>query len=193
MSSKKETAETEEKKAQDQSAASEETNTGNSEASDEDSIIIEQSRYIEELENELEKVKEIQLRKIAELENIKKRLERERIQLFRNAKINAAEAFLPVFDDLIRTQEAMEQADEKSPFYEGIKLVSNKFSDVLEGYGIERIDETGVPFDVNLHDAMLSQKPQDESIESETVLQVLESGYRIGDQTLRHAKVIVSE
>lgn len=194
MSSKKETVETEEKKAQDQSAEAEETLTGeNPEVSDDDSIIIEQNKRIEELENELEKVKDRQLRKTAEMDNIKKRLERERLQLFQNAKINAAEAFLPVYDDLVRTLEAMEQAGQKSPYYEGVKLVSNKFSEVLDDYGIERIDETGVPFDVDLHDAMLRQKPQDDSVESGTVLQVLESGYKIGDRTLRHAKVIVSE
>ena len=106
---------------------------------------------------------------------------------------NAIEAFLPVNDDLRRTLEALEQANADKSFVDGVRLVADKFQDVLDRYNVERIDEEGVPFDVDLHDAMLRQPANDDSIESGTVLQVLESGYRIGDKTLRHAKVIVSE
>jgi molecular chaperone GrpE len=64
---------------------------------------------------------------------------------------------------------------------------------VLTKHDVERINQTGVPFDVDLHDAMMRQKAEDGSVESGTVLQVIENGYRMGDKTLRHAKVIVSE
>lgn len=162
-------------------------------ARNEDDIIIEQqSKRIEELENEIEKLRDSQLRRTAEMENMKRRMHKERVTLYEKAKENAVEAFLPVNDDLLRTLEAMESSEKESPFYEGIKMIADKFNEVLSSYGIDRIDETGVPFNVDLHDAMLRQKA-DKGVESGTVIQVVESGYKIGDKTLRHAKVIVSE
>jgi len=155
--------------------------------------IREQQEEIENLREEVESVKETQLRKAAEMENMRKRLERERVQVFENARRAAVESFLPVNDDLLRTLKAMEEADAEPTYLDGIKMVANKFEDVLQKYGVERIDEEGVPFDVDLHDAMLRQKPEDDTIESGMVLQILENGYRIGEKTIRHAKVIVSE
>lgn len=155
--------------------------------------IREQEEEIDSLREEVENVKETQLRKAAEMENMRKRLERERVQTFEKARRAAVESFLPVNDDLLRTLKAMEEADSEPTYLDGIKMVANKFDDVLQKYGVERIDEEGVPFDVDLHDAMLRQKPKDNSIESGMVLQVLENGYRIGEKTIRHAKVIVSE
>ncbi len=64
---------------------------------------------------------------------------------------------------------------------------------MLKKHGVERIDQEGVPFDVDVHDAMMRKKSEDEDIESDIVLNVVENGYRIGDRTIRHAKVIVSE
>ena len=155
--------------------------------------IREQQEEIENLREEVESVKETQLRKAAEMENMRKRLERERVQVFENARRAAVESFLPVNDDLLRTLKAVEEADAEPTYLDGIKMVANKFEDVLQKYGVERIDEEGVPFDVDLHDAMLRQKPEDDTIESGMVLQILENGYRIGEKTIRHAKVIVSE
>lgn len=156
-------------------------------------LIEEQQKRIQELEEELEQVKETHLRKAAEIENMRKRLQRDREQIFFTSREAAVEGFLPVNDDLRRTVEALKEAEAESSFIEGVELVANKFEQVLEKYGVERIDQTGVPFDVNLHDAMLSQKPEDDSVESGIVLQVLENGYKMGDKTIRHAKVIVSE
>lgn len=155
--------------------------------------IQEQEEQIEELKNEIQSVKDTQLRKAAEMENMRKRLERERVQTYQKARETAVESFLPVYDDLLRTLDAMEQAEAEPTYFDGIQMVAKKFEDVLEKYGVERIDESGVPFNVDLHDAMLRQKPGDDSVESGTVLQVLENGYKINEKTLRHAKVIVSE
>lgn len=158
-----------------------------------DRLIEDQQKRINELEEELERVKDSQLRKAAEMDNMRKRLHREREQIFQTAREAALEAFLPINDDLVRTLQAMKENEADSSYVAGVQLIANKFEDVLEKHNVTRIDETGVPFDVDLHDAMLRQKPEDDSIESGTVLQVLENGYRIGDKTLRHAKVIVSE
>ena len=167
-------------------------NTGKGDRETED-ILLEQQQKIHELQDELQEIKDNQLRKAAEMENFKKRLLRDRDQMSRMAKETAVEAFLPVYDDLLRTIEALETAEAGKAYLEGIRLVANKFEEVLHHFNVEKIDETGVPFDVDLHDAMMRQKPNDDSIESGMVLQVFENGYKMGDKTLRHAKVIVSE
>jgi molecular chaperone GrpE len=144
------------------------------------------------LEEEIENKKDTILRKAAEFENLKRRTQKERFQLYDDAKIEALKNFLPVFDDLERTLGAVKES-EKNSFVEGVELIRNKFHNVLENAGVERIDETGIPFDVDIHDALMRQKAPDESTESDIVLQVLESGYKIGERVIRHAKVIVSE
>ncbi len=153
----------------------------------------EKTLRIEELEQELAAAKDGMLRKAAELENVRKRVQRERVQLFEEAKAGALEDFMPIADDLIRTLKAAEESEIEDSFLEGVQMVADKFKTVLEKHGVERIDQTGIPFDVNLHDAMLKQPAPDEDTESDTVLQILDSGYKIGNRTIRHAKVIVSE
>lgn len=168
-----------------------ETSSQDQEASEEQQD--EKDLRIEELEKELTSMKDTMLRKAAELDNVRKRVQRERIQLFEEAKAGALEDFMPIADDLIRTLKAAEESKIENSFLEGVQLVADKFKNVLEKHGVERIDETGVPFDVNLHDAMMKQAAPDDKTGSDVVLQVLESGYKIGDRIIRHAKVIVSE
>ena len=153
----------------------------------------EREARISELEEELKTVKDSLLRKAAELENVRKRVQRERIQLFEDAKAVALEDFMPISDDLIRTLQAAEESKVEDSFLEGVKMVNKKFQEVLEKHGVQRIDEVNVPFDINLHDAMLKQPAPDDETKSDMVLQVLEGGYRIGNRTVKHAKVIVSE
>ncbi len=174
-------------------APTEENERDAEERNEQDALIEEQYQRIQELEEEVKSLKDAQLRRTAEMDNMRKRLNKERVQTFENARKSALEEFLPINDDLLRTLKAMEEADADKTYLDGVRLVADKFDEVLKKYDVERIDEEGVPFDVDLHDAMLRQKPEDESIDSEIVLKILENGYRIGDKTLRHAKVIVSE
>ena len=156
-------------------------------------ILVARDERLEELEKELAEMKDAHLRKAAELENYRKRVQRERSQIYETAKANALDDFLDINDDLRRTLQAAEDLEVNDTLMDGVMLVANKFKEVLDKYGVERIDEEGVPFNVDLHDAMMRQKPEDESIGSDIVLNVVESGYRMGDRTIRHAKVIVSE
>jgi molecular chaperone GrpE len=157
-------------------------------------------RQLEELkeqngtfQEQLSEAKDAHLRKAAEFENFRMRVQRERSQIYESAKANALEDFLSISDDLSRTLEASNELEVNPTFLEGVTLVANKFDEVLEKHGVLRIDQEGVPFDVDLHDALMRRKPENESIESDRVLKVIENGYKIGDRTIRHAKVIVSE
>lgn len=133
------------------------------------------------------------LRKVAEFENMRKRVQNERMRLYEDARIDALQQFLPVNDDLQRTVIALKETGMDEKYLKGIELVADKMANTLNQYGIEIINQVNVPFDVNLHDALMRQKPEDENTGSDIVLQVLEDGYKIGDRVIRHAKVIVSE
>lgn len=148
---------------------------------------------IESLRHELDEKKDHLLRKVAEFENMRKRVARERVQLYENAKIDALREFLPINDDLQRTLQAAEANEVDETFLEGVKMVVSKFADVLDKYGVEAINEINIPFDVELHDALMKQKPPTDDVESNTVIQILEPGYKLKEKVIRHAKVIVSE
>ncbi|WP_372637708.1 nucleotide exchange factor GrpE [Fodinibius sp.] len=156
-------------------------------------VLAEKEQKIEVLEEDLSEAKNMHLRKAAELENYRKRVQRERSQLYETAKANALEDFLDVNDDLQRTLRAAEDLDVNETFLDGVLLVANKFEEILRKNDVERIDEVGVPFNVDYHDAMMRHKPEDDDIDSDIVLEVVENGYRMGERTIRHAKVIVSE
>ncbi|MBO6571063.1 MAG: nucleotide exchange factor GrpE [Balneola sp.] len=166
--------------------------TESSEVSEED-VKDEKELRIEELESELAVAKDSVLRKAAELENVRKRVQKERFQLREQVKAEALQDFLPLNDDLLRTLDASKDSAVDENFLAGVEMVSSKFEDILAKHGIEKIDEINVPFDVNLHDALLRQPAPDEKTPSDTVLQVLERGYRMGEKVIKHAKVIVSQ
>jgi molecular chaperone GrpE len=157
------------------------------------SFLRERDEQVEELRKEAEETKEALLRKVADLDNYRKRVQHERSKVYDTAKANALKDFLGISDDLARTLEAAEELDVNQTFLKGVSLVAEKFDEVLKKEGVERINEEGVPFDVDLHDALMRKKPEDNSVESNTVLKVVENGYKIGERTIRHAKVIVSE
>ena len=149
---------------------------------------------IADLESQLAAERENFLRKYAELENYKKRLEHQKLQAYENARIDSITRFLPVYDDLMRSVDAGSKVDHlDTTFLEGIKLVADKFGDILQQYGLQRIDEVMVPFNYELHEALMRQKHDDPSVQPNTVIMMLEPGYKLGDRVIRHAKVMVSE
>src|SRR6056297_2949924 len=109
-------------------------------------MLIERDENVEQLEADLAEAKDAHLRKAAELENYRKRVSRERSQVYETAKAKALEDFLDINDDLQRTLQAAEDLEVNDTFMDGVLLVANKFKEVLEKHGVERIDEEGVPF-----------------------------------------------
>lgn len=154
--------------------------------------IDEQEQEINRLKEELETSKDLLLRKAAELENVRKRIQRERAGLYEDAKIAALQDFLPISEDLFRVLAASEEYEVDGNFKSGIKLLVDKFEDVFKKYGVEVINQTGIPFDVNIHDALLRQPATNGNTESDIVIQILENGFKIGNKIIKHAKVIVS-
>ena len=153
----------------------------------------EELDLVAQLQHDLANTKDALLRKAAELENVRKRVQKERIGLFEHARIQALQDIIPIAEDMNRTLEASASTEIDENFLQGVQMVASKFEQLFERYGVEPINQAQVPFDVDVHDAMLRQPTDDPAIPSNTVLQVLESGYKLGNRVIKHAKVIVSE
>lgn len=126
----------------------------------------------------------------AEFENFQKRNRNDREQERKYAYYPLVRDLLPVFDNLERALTASQQAGESGALAQGVAMVQSQFLDLLKRNGIIRIEAQDKPFDPNEHEAVI-QKPSPDH-EPNTVLQVLESGFKLHDRVLRPAKVIVS-
>jgi molecular chaperone GrpE len=124
----------------------------------------------------------------AEFDNYRKRTARDQDALVARASERLVFALLPVLDDLGRALEAAEQHEE-AKLEEGVRLVHRALADALAREGLLEIETDG-KFDPNVHEALLAQPAE---VESGTVLDVVQKGYRLGDRVLRPARVIVAE
>ncbi len=119
-------------------------------------------------------------RALADFDNYKKRIERDRVQDIQNIKGDIVKRFLPVMDDLERALQNRPADVEVEAWASGIELILRKFQGILESEGIQRIQAEGQVFDPNFHEAV-SQEPAD-GVESGTVIGVIQNGYTIGDE-----------
>ena len=143
---------------------------------------------LEKKQQELDDTVRLLQRNQADFENYRRRNNSVRAESYENGKRDAVAELLPSLDDFDRIVANADKADEA--WVEGVKLVYRKFTDELKKLGLTEIEAEG-KFDPNLHNAVLSEAA--EGVESETILAVLQKGYRMGDKILRHSMVKVSE
>ena len=149
----------------------------------------------EQLSNEITILKEEKLRLLAEMENLRKRFEREKIDLIKFSSINLIREILSPGDNLERALAAIPK-DEKFPqpiqnLVEGLKMVQKEFSTILEKNGVKKIDSINKKFDHNYHQAMMEIEKED--VDEGTVVQEIQPGYIMHDRLLRPAMVGVSK
>ena len=142
---------------------------------------------LEKLQDELAALNDKYLRLIAEYDNFRKRSQRERDAIYPDATAAAAAVFLPVADNFERAL-AAECAD--AEYKKGTELVFQSLKDSFAKLNIEVFGEAGDKFDPNCHNAVMHI--DDENIEVETVVEVFQKGYRLGDRIIRHAMVKVA-
>ena len=144
----------------------------------------------EKAEQERGEFKDLLLRTRADFENYQKRIQRDLSQERRFAHRSLAGDLLPALDNLERATAAANQAGESGPLVQGVAIVHSQLLDIFKRYGITPMEAQGMPFDPNLHRAVM-QQPSAEAAPG-TVLQILEPGYMIHDRVLRPAGVVVS-
>ena len=150
---------------------------------------------IEKLSEELEKLKEEKLRLLAEMENLRKRSEKEKLDSIRYGSINLARDILSPGDNLTRALEAIPEDEKTSEKFknliDGLNMVQKEFSTILSKHGVNKIKAINTKFDHNLHQAMVEL--EDDTVDEGTVVQEMQSGYTMHDRLLRPSMVAVSK
>ncbi len=141
----------------------------------------------EALETEVRTLRDRYMRTLADFENFRKRSEREKTDFFRYALAGTIKDLLPVLDNFDR---ALEHAADGDEFHKGVALIYKQLFDMLQKHGLKPIDESGVRFDPNLHEAVVRE--EDPSVPSQTVVAILQKGYFLDDRLLRPALVKVA-
>jgi molecular chaperone GrpE len=142
---------------------------------------------------ERDKYLELAQRTQADFENYRKRAAKDAATAGERAKAGLVRELLPVLDNLERALATASDVDgDSSPVVEGVRLVRADLVGVLERSGVESFDPSGEPFDPTLHEA-LSTRPAPEGVHPGVVMDVVEKGYRLNDNVLRPARVIVSQ
>jgi molecular chaperone GrpE len=143
-----------------------------------------------QLQTELEQAKDQLLRRTAEMDNMRRRHQSESVQLIFEANKRLISELLATIDDLERTLTVI-KPDEHNALTEGIELVYKNFQKILQKNNVKPFESIGKIFDVHLHDALMEETRDD--VEPGTITNEVQKGYMMGDQVLRHAKVIVAK
>lgn len=140
------------------------------------------------LREELSELKDQYLRKAADMENFRKRTQREKEEAIRFANAQLLGDVVNILDDFERAIASSESSRDFDTFHRGIQMIESQFLGLLERkYGLKRLDATGQPFDPNLHEALAGGETGEHAV----VLEVYQKGYLLHDRLLRPARVRV--
>lgn len=147
------------------------------------------------LKEEIEQLRDEKLRLLAEMENLRKRSERDRVDLIKYGSINLARDILSPDDNLTRALGAIPEAEKKTDaivnLIDGLKMIQKEFATILEKHGVKKIDALNQKFNHNLHQAMI--EIDNNEVEEGLVIQEIQRGYTIHDKLLRPSMVGVSK
>ena len=127
------------------------------------------------------------LRVAAEFDNFRKRTIKEKEASYGNGKADAVEKLLPVYDNLER---ALNQPTEDEAFKKGVEMTMTQLVGIFSGLGVEIFGNVGEEFDPNFHNAVMHT--EDENFGENTICQVFQKGFKLGDKIIRFALVQVA-
>ncbi len=140
----------------------------------------------EELQEEIEEL-ETSLKKVmADFDNYKKRMIKDKKRIRQLANESLVLDLLEVLDDFERALRSEEEMDK-----DGIEMIFNKFVKTLENHGLEKIDAEGEEFDPMYHECVQSEK--DDDVEKDQIIEVYQEGYKLNDEVIRPSKVKVAK
>ncbi|HRE39924.1 MAG TPA: nucleotide exchange factor GrpE [Ignavibacteria bacterium] len=148
---------------------------------------------VSELKLEVHKLKDTLLRKAAEFENYKKRRSDEMADFYKYASESLIKNLIPVYDDLARSIDSVNKGETKDfeTLKTGIQMIYDKFKKIMEEEGLSEINSLGNEFNVDVNEALMQMPKED--VKPNTVLEVIEKGYKLKDKIIKHEKVIVSQ
>ena len=127
------------------------------------------------------------LRLAAEFDNFRRRTQKEKDAIWADATADAVKALLPVYDNLER---ALKQETSDAAYKKGVEMTMTGLRKAMEGLGVTEIDAVGQSFDPNVHNAVMHV--EDENFSENTVAEVFQAGFRLGDKVIRFAMVKVA-
>ena len=145
---------------------------------------------IADLEQQVADANEARLRALAEFQNYRRRTDEERESLKSFLLTGVMESLLPIVDNFGRAVESMNASSDIDKLRDGISGIHRQLATLLEKNGVEQIEADGAAFDPNLHNAVM--RVEDSGAPADTVVEVLQPGYKIGGRVLRPALVKVS-
>ncbi|MFA7686147.1 MAG: nucleotide exchange factor GrpE [Candidatus Gracilibacteria bacterium] len=145
-------------------------------------IIEEKNAEIEKLKKELLDITEMARRTMADMQNLRRNTEEERVDTIFMANYDLIKKLLPILTTLELAEKHV--PDKAADWYKGIDMAIKGLYKALEETGLQRIEAVGKPFDPNFHEALLQ-----EDGEKDIVLEELEAGYILGKRVIRHSKV----
>ncbi|MGN1136629.1 MAG: nucleotide exchange factor GrpE [Oscillospiraceae bacterium] len=146
-----------------------------------------EQKRIEELEKQLGEEKDKYLRVAAEYDNFRKRSVNDRLNAVADAQAKVITEILSVIDNFERAMDA-ECSDEN--YKKGVEMIFKQYTGILDKLGLTEIEALGEPFDPNIHHAV--NQVEDENFGENTVCQVFQKGYKLGDKVIRCAMVVVA-
>jgi len=144
------------------------------------------------LEQELSEQRDKYLRLVAEFDNYRKRIARERVDLMQTASKEVIVSLLDVLDDCDRAVQQMESTDDVNIVKEGALLIFNKLRNRLQSFGLKELDSVHQDFDAELHDAIAEVPAPSKDLVGK-VIDGVQKGYYLNDKLIRHAKVVVGK
>lgn len=147
---------------------------------------------IAKLENQLQEQRDKYLRLVAEFDNYRKRIAREKLDLIQTANKEVIISLLDILDDCERAASQMEDSDDIVSVKEGAFLIFNKLKNQLQALGLKEMESLHEDFDVELHDA-ITEVPVSSTDLKGKVIDNIQKGYYLNDKLIRHAKVVVGK
>ena len=144
------------------------------------------------LQGDLAEMKDKYLRMVAEFDNYRRRVAKEKMELEQTAAKNTIQSLLVVMDDMGRAGKQLDNTTDVNLLKEGVSLVFNKLNNIMAQKGLKAMDANGKDFDPDLHEAITEIPAPNESMIGK-VIDVVEPGYYLNDKLIRHAKVIVGK
>lgn len=154
-----------------------------------DPVVAELQEQVAQFQEERERLREQYLRKLAEFDNFRKRVEREREEMQRTAGEGVVRELVPVLDNFERALQHSSDSDAVA-FRQGVEMIAKQQWDVLQRLGLEMVDPLGQPFEPEFHEAV--QRVEDSGEAPGIVVAVLAKGYLFHGRLLRPAIVSVA-
>ena len=149
--------------------------------------VIEETPEVNPGEEKYNALNDSHLRLAAEYDNFRKRTAKEKEMSYSNGKADAVEKLLPVYDNLER---ALNQPTQDEAYKKGVEMTMNQLVNIFTGLGVEIFGNVGETFDPNIHNAVMHI--EDETVAENTICQVFQKGFKLGDKIVRFAMVQVA-